>query len=123
MLLKFNQYVMSTDDEGQQRLEEGYGKTSEERTEAQLLANSIVRSVNPDFTVVFNDKFISIAFNNRLNKTVVGKHRATLDLHKVEDTLEDLMAIEEMFYENDIVDKQVPEFSIDQLKVKLTFSI
>lgn len=109
-LKKFNQFVMN----------EEY-KLPIERSEQQLMIKEIAKSINPNFNILFDRHNIHVSIDNRLNQS--GKFENKLDIHKVSDSILQLIQLEKEFFKSGIINEQTSELVIDYTRIKVTFSI
>lgn len=112
MILKFNQFKMN----------EEYGLSSD-RTEQQLIIKDIVNEINPTFDILFDDLYIRITADNNNNLTLSGKYQKRLDIHKVDECIDQLIEIEKRLIESGVVKNQFTKFDMDRSFLRLSFSI
>lgn len=107
---KFNQFTMN----------EEY-RLPIERTEQQLMIKEIVKNINPNFNVLFNNHTINISINNKNNQS--GKFDNKLDIHKVHNTLGDFIKLEKALFDSGIIEEQLPELQLDFIRTTVLFSV
>jgi len=112
MILKFNQFAMN----------EEYGLSSD-RMSQQLLIKDIVNKINPNFVIMFSGLNIQITANNNDNKSLDGKYKQRLDLHKVSECIEQLIEVEKQLIESGIIINQFTIFDVERGYFRLTFEI
>ena len=112
MITKFNQYKMN----------EEYGLSSKSRYEQQLMIKEIVKNINSTFRLMFSEFSIQITLDNNTNKSADGRYYQRLDLHKVSDSILELVEVEKQLIESGLIKNQFSEFSMQSGYFRLTFS-
>lgn len=93
------------------------------RTDQQFLVKSIVKNINKHFNVVFNNNDIIITTNNKFNNTTDNNNHKVLDIHKLKNTVDELITLEKKLYESGVLSEQTPNLKIDNFQIMLTFSV